>query len=185
MDPVPRYRIYRQGCRSGSYRYFGNIKLNQQGKNILKIEVLHIFRWIFPFFQIKIIMIQISEEICLMWKKFRCLNWFLVTASRIRDPDSVFKILIFWIRIRPKMDRIRNPASNNSWCSLVVSRYLTGRVGRYIPWAWRVGTPGPGWPRGRGWGRVGWGGAGPPAAGWTPSAPAPEATRQSREEDVT
>ena len=28
------------------------------------------------------------------------------------DPDPVFKILICWIRIRPKMDRIRNPAIN-------------------------------------------------------------------------
>ena len=106
-----------QGCRSdpirfgsGSYRYFRNVKLYKQGKNILKKERLHIFRWIFPFLQTKIIIIQISEEICL-WKKFWCLNWFLVSASRIRDPepDPVFKILICWIRIRPKMDRIRNP----------------------------------------------------------------------------
>ena len=29
---------------SGSYWYFGNVKLYKQGKNILKIEVLHIFR---------------------------------------------------------------------------------------------------------------------------------------------
>ena len=27
-----------------TYRYFGNVKLYKQGKNILKIEVLHIFR---------------------------------------------------------------------------------------------------------------------------------------------
>ena len=94
---------------SGSYRYFGNKKLYKQGKNILKIEVLHIFRWIFPFFMIKIIIIQISEEICLTWKKFRCLKWFLVSATRIQDPGPVFKILICWIRIRPKMDRIHNP----------------------------------------------------------------------------
>ena len=26
-----------------------------------------------------------------------------------KDPDPIFKIPIFWIRIRPKMDRIRNP----------------------------------------------------------------------------
>ena len=32
-----------------------------------------------------------------------------LSASRIRDPDPVFKILICWIRIRPKLDRIRNP----------------------------------------------------------------------------
>ena len=51
---------------SGSYRYSGNVKLYKQGKNILKIEVLHIFRRIFPFFQIKIIIIQISEEVCVM-----------------------------------------------------------------------------------------------------------------------
>jgi len=29
---------------SGSYRYFDNVKLYKQGKNILKIEVSHIFR---------------------------------------------------------------------------------------------------------------------------------------------
>ena len=73
---------------SGSYQYFGNVKLYKQGKNIFKKEVLHIFRWIFPFFQIKIIIIQISEIICLMWKKCWCLNWFLVSASRIQDPGS-------------------------------------------------------------------------------------------------
>ena len=32
-------------------------------------------------------------------------------GTRVADPepDLVFKILICWIRIRPKMDRIRNP----------------------------------------------------------------------------
>jgi len=29
---------------SGSYRYFGFVKLYKQGKNIFKIELLHIFR---------------------------------------------------------------------------------------------------------------------------------------------
>ena len=29
---------------SGSYRYFGYVKLNKQGKNILKIQLIHIFR---------------------------------------------------------------------------------------------------------------------------------------------
>ena len=48
------------GSGSGSYRYFGNVKLYKQGKNILKIEISHIFRWIFQFFQLKIIIIQIS-----------------------------------------------------------------------------------------------------------------------------
>ena len=38
---------------TGSYRYFGYVKLYTQGKNILKIESLHIFRSIFPFFQEK------------------------------------------------------------------------------------------------------------------------------------
>ena len=37
---------------------------------------------------------------------------FLVSASRILDPDPVFKILICWIRIWQKMDRIRNPDWN-------------------------------------------------------------------------
>ena len=54
---------------SGSYRYFSNVKLYKQGQNILKIEVSHIFRWIFPFFHQKIIIIEISKEICLMWTK--------------------------------------------------------------------------------------------------------------------
>ena len=76
---------------SGSYRYFGYVRLYKQGKNISKIERLHIFRWIFPFFQIKIIIIQISEEIWLMWKKCRCLNGFLVSASRIR-----IRFIKFW-----------------------------------------------------------------------------------------
>ena len=82
---------------SGSYRYFGNVKLYKQGKNkkYFKKEVLHIFRWIFPFFQIKIIIVQTSEEICLMWKKFRCLNWFLVSASRIRIRKRI-QFLKFW-----------------------------------------------------------------------------------------
>ena len=53
------------GSVSGSYRYFGNVKLYKQGI----IEVLDIFSWIFTFFQIKIIIIQISEEIWLMVKK--------------------------------------------------------------------------------------------------------------------
>jgi len=96
----------RQGCGSGSYRFFGNVKLYKQGKNILKIEVLHIFRWIFPFFQIKII-IQISEETWLLRKN---VDAWIDSLSANRDPGSgsEFKILICWIRIRPKMDRIRN-----------------------------------------------------------------------------
>jgi len=94
-DPNPalfgRIRIRKiftgSGSESGSYRYryFGNIKLYEQGKII---EVLHIFKWIFQFFQIKIIIIQISEEILV------CLNWFLKCgASRIRDPNPILK---FW-----------------------------------------------------------------------------------------
>ena len=86
--PEPDPEIFTE---SGSYRYFGNVKLYKQGKNILKIELLHIFRWIFPFFQKKIIIIQISEEIWLKWKKCICLNWFLVFASRIR-----IRFLKFW-----------------------------------------------------------------------------------------
>ena len=56
-----KWRIVRQGCGSGSgpfgwirtiftgsvfgsYRHFGYVKLYKQGKNILKIELLHIFR---------------------------------------------------------------------------------------------------------------------------------------------
>ena len=48
---------------SGSYRYFGYVKLYKQEKGILKTELLHIFRGIFPFFQVKIINIKISEKI--------------------------------------------------------------------------------------------------------------------------
>ena len=45
-DPVlfGRIRIRKIFTGSGSYRYFGNVKLYKQGKNILKIEVSHIFR---------------------------------------------------------------------------------------------------------------------------------------------
>ena len=38
----------------------------------------------------------------------------LILGKCQKDPDPegnpVYKIQIFWIRIRPKMDRIRNPA---------------------------------------------------------------------------
>ena len=47
-----------------------------------------------------------------MWEKIFMFELILVSASRILDPDPVFKILICWIRIRPKMDRIRNPDRN-------------------------------------------------------------------------
>ena len=51
-DPDPdlfgRIRIRKifagSGSISGSYRYLGNVKFYKQGKNIFKIEVLHIFR---------------------------------------------------------------------------------------------------------------------------------------------
>ena len=41
-----RVRTFLVGARSGSgsYRYFDYVKLYKQGKNIFKIEVLHIFR---------------------------------------------------------------------------------------------------------------------------------------------
>jgi len=65
-DLFGRIRKIFTGSVSGSYRYFGYVKLYKKGKNILKIELLHIFRSIFPVFQIKIFIIQISEEICFM-----------------------------------------------------------------------------------------------------------------------
>ena len=68
-DPDLFCRIRKIVTGSGSYRYFGNVKLHKQGENVLKIRLKHIFRWICPHFQIKIIIIQISEEICLMCKK--------------------------------------------------------------------------------------------------------------------
>jgi len=43
-DPDLFGRIRKIFNGSGSYRYFGNVKLYKQRKNILKIEVLHIFR---------------------------------------------------------------------------------------------------------------------------------------------
>ena len=80
-----RIRTFLVRTGFGSYQYFGFVKLYKQGKNIFKIELLHIFKWIFPFFQIKKLIIQISEEIiCLMWKNCWCLNWFLVGTTRIR-----------------------------------------------------------------------------------------------------
>ena len=39
-----RIRIGKIFTGSGSYWYFGNVKLYKQGKNMLKTEVLHIFR---------------------------------------------------------------------------------------------------------------------------------------------
>ena len=42
-DPDLLGRIRKIFTGSGSYRYFGNVKLYKQGKNILKIELLHIF----------------------------------------------------------------------------------------------------------------------------------------------
>ena len=53
-DPDPdlfaRIQIRKILTGSVSYRYFGNVKLYKQGKNMLKIEVIHIFRSIFCIF---------------------------------------------------------------------------------------------------------------------------------------
>jgi len=71
------WRIPPQGCESGCGRIrtflSGSGKFSpdpdpisnvvKQGKNILKIELLHTYRKIFQFFQIKIIILQISEEL--------------------------------------------------------------------------------------------------------------------------
>ena len=35
----------------------------------------------------------------------------LILGKCRKDPDQVLKILIGWIRIRPKMDRIHNPVN--------------------------------------------------------------------------
>ena len=47
-DPDPelfgQIRKIFTGTGSGSYRYFGNLKLYKQGKNILKIELLRILK---------------------------------------------------------------------------------------------------------------------------------------------
>ena len=43
-DLFGRIRIWNIFTGSGSYRYFGNVKLYKQGKNILKIVGLHICR---------------------------------------------------------------------------------------------------------------------------------------------
>ena len=49
------------------------------------MEPLHIFRRIFPFFQVKkSAYIKISEEIWLIWRKFLCMYRFLMSASRTR-----------------------------------------------------------------------------------------------------
>ena len=44
------------------------------------------------------------------------------------DPDPVFKIMICWIRIRPKMDRIRNPDGTRTFQLY----YLNGAFGSII-----------------------------------------------------
>ena len=76
-DLFGRIRIRKifTGSWSISYWYFGYVQLYKQGKNIWKITLLHIFRWIFTFFQIKLIIIQISEEIWLMWENKNFYVW--------------------------------------------------------------------------------------------------------------
>ena len=44
QDLFGQIQIWKIFTRSGSYRYFGNVKLFKQGKSILKVEVLHVFR---------------------------------------------------------------------------------------------------------------------------------------------
>ena len=43
-DPDLFGRIRKMFTESSSCRYFGTVKLYKQGENILKIELLHIFR---------------------------------------------------------------------------------------------------------------------------------------------
>ena len=105
------------------------------------MELFKIFRIIFPFFRLKKTF-QISEEIWLMWKKFKCLNWFFVSVSRI--PDLILKILICWIRIRP---------NTNTWASTwtcssrrAEARAPSSGLQNFIPaprWAWSPGSTGP------------------------------------------
>ena len=45
-------------------------------------------------------------------KKIRCFELILGKKVLEPDPDPVFKILICWIWIRLKMDRIHNPATS-------------------------------------------------------------------------
>ena len=52
----------------------------------------------------------------------------LILGKCQQDPDPVFRILISWIRIRPKMDRIHNPASHD-WCPITVKwKMKNGRL---------------------------------------------------------
>ena len=66
--------------RSGSYS--GYVKFEKPRQNFKKMEMLHIFRCIFNFFQANKINIKISKEILI--KEIRCLNWFLANNSRIQ-----------------------------------------------------------------------------------------------------
>ena len=50
----------------------------------------------------------------------------LILGKCHKDPDLVLKILICWIRsrIRPKMDRIRNPVSKTDYIRLTEQDWL-------------------------------------------------------------
>ena len=102
-DPDLFGRIRKIFTRSGSYRYFGYVKFFVYFTN----RAFTHFQVNFQYFQIKIIIIQISEEIWLVWEKkldFWINSWYRLSVGRIRIRFSKFRIC----RIRPKMDRIRN-----------------------------------------------------------------------------
>ena len=94
--------VVEQGCGirkiftgSGSYGYFGFVKLYKQGNNLLKNRAFTYFQENFSIFSDNEINIQIAEEIWLIRKNVDVWNRFLGSASKVR--------------IRPKMDRIHNP----------------------------------------------------------------------------
>ena len=79
------------GAGSGSYRYFGNVKLYKQGKKCFKIRGFTHFQVNFSFFSDKNNHSNIRRNMSDVRKKNLMFELILVSASRIRDPDPILK----------------------------------------------------------------------------------------------
>ena len=106
-DPDLFGRIRKIFAGSGSCRYFGKVKLYKQRKNILNRGFTH-FKENFSIFSDKNNHHSNSRRNMFDVKKIQMFE--LILGKYQQDPDPVFKFMICWIRIRPKTDRIRNPA---------------------------------------------------------------------------